>query len=337
MSNNKSNDFKVNSALKNKSGTLSIKFDMHVVPLMYVGYGIIFLVSLFGNSLIIHIIRTNSAMKTAINYLVLNQACADLFFTIMCFLNVIRETSYQGLWFGGNIGNITCKLFLGILYVLTGFSIWLLVTIAIDRLYAITHPLQRSPISRNLKKVILILWTWAIVTSVNIFDKTVVQKIEESYFCKALTTVLRKRWTIFNFLIFAMNGLLPLTLLACLYTRICIKLWTRQVPGDGANQNQQRAATLASAFKVTRMMIALFSLFLVCWLPWIITMTLFLFSPLDYNHWFIFPMWLTFVYSGLNPYVYFSFSSNFRQGLKLLLANICAISFRSQSIELQQN
>ena len=337
MSNNKSNDFKVNSTLKNKSGTLSINFDMYVGPLMYVGYGIIFLVSLFGNSLIIHIIRTNSAMKTAINYLVLNQACADLFITIMCFLNIIRETSYQGLWFGGNIGNITCKLFLGILYVLTGFSIWLLVTIAIDRLYAITHPLQRSPISRNLKKVILILWTWAIVTSINIFDKTVVQKIEESYFCKALTTVLRKRWTIFDFLIFAMNGLLPLTLLACLYTRICIKLWTRQVPGDGANQNQQRATTLATAFKVTRMMIAVFSLFLVCWLPWIITMTLFLFSPLDYDHWFIFPMWLTFVYSGLNPYVYFSFSSNFRQGLKLLLANICAIPFRSRNIELQQN
>ena len=60
MSNNKSNDFKVNSTLKNKSGTLSIKFDMYVVPLMYVGYGIIFLVSLFGNSLIIYTHNTNS-------------------------------------------------------------------------------------------------------------------------------------------------------------------------------------------------------------------------------------------------------------------------------------
>ena len=110
----------------------------------------------------------------------------------MCFLNIIRETSYQGLWFGGNIGNITCKLFLRILYVLTGFSIWLLVTIAVDRLYAITRPLQRSPISRNLKKVILILWTGAFVNSINIFDDTVVQKIEESYFCKSLTNTLQK-------------------------------------------------------------------------------------------------------------------------------------------------
>ena len=54
MSNNKSNDFSVNSTLQNKSETLSIKFYMYIVPLMYVGYGIIFLVSLFGNSLIIH-------------------------------------------------------------------------------------------------------------------------------------------------------------------------------------------------------------------------------------------------------------------------------------------
>ena len=143
-------------------------------------------------SLYIHIIRTNSAKKTAINHLVLNQACADLFITIMCLLNIICETSYQGLWFGGNIRNITCKLFLRILYVLTGFSIWLLVTIAVDRLYAITRPLQRSPISRNLKKVILILWTWAFVNSINIFDNTVVQKIEESYFCKSLTNAPQK-------------------------------------------------------------------------------------------------------------------------------------------------
>ena len=59
MSNNKSNDFSVNSTLKNKSETLSIKFYMYIVPLMYVGYGIIFLVSLFGNSLIIYTHNTN--------------------------------------------------------------------------------------------------------------------------------------------------------------------------------------------------------------------------------------------------------------------------------------
>ena len=59
MSNNKSNDFSVNSTLKNKSETLSIKFYMCIVPLMYVGYGIIFLVSLFGNSLIIYAHNTN--------------------------------------------------------------------------------------------------------------------------------------------------------------------------------------------------------------------------------------------------------------------------------------
>ena len=59
MFNNKSNDFSVNSTLKNKSETLSIKFYMYIVPLMYVGYGIIFLVSLFGNSLIIYTHNTN--------------------------------------------------------------------------------------------------------------------------------------------------------------------------------------------------------------------------------------------------------------------------------------
>ena len=190
MTNIINNDPNVNSSLEKQSQATSIKY-MYIVPLMYVGYGIIFLVSLFGNSLIIHIIRTNGAMKTAINYLVLNQACADLSLTVMFFLNVIREHAYQGLWFGGNVGNITCKIFIGILYVVTSFSIWLLVTIAVDRLYAITRPLQRTPTSRNLKIVILILWIWSFVTSTNIFDNMVAREIKEALFCRTLTVILQ--------------------------------------------------------------------------------------------------------------------------------------------------
>ena len=51
-------------------------------PLVYVGYSTVFLASLFGNSVIIHIIRTDNSMKTTINYLIINQACADLLISL---------------------------------------------------------------------------------------------------------------------------------------------------------------------------------------------------------------------------------------------------------------
>jgi len=47
-------------------------------PLVIVGFSTVFLASLFGNSVIIHIIRTDNSMKTTTNYLIINQACADL-------------------------------------------------------------------------------------------------------------------------------------------------------------------------------------------------------------------------------------------------------------------
>ena len=83
------------SILPSKTPAKQKKIKSYIVALVYLGYGIIFLVSIFGNSAIIHIIRTTSAMKAAINFLVLNQACADLLASIICFVSVIRDISYK--------------------------------------------------------------------------------------------------------------------------------------------------------------------------------------------------------------------------------------------------
>ena len=47
-------------------------------PLVFVGFSTVFLASLFGNSVIIHIITTDNSTRTTTNYLIINQACADL-------------------------------------------------------------------------------------------------------------------------------------------------------------------------------------------------------------------------------------------------------------------
>ena len=72
-------------------------------------YVITFLVSLFGNSVIIHIVRKDNSMKTTTNYLIVNQACADILVTTMELLNDITYY-FEDEWFEGIIGIITCKL-----------------------------------------------------------------------------------------------------------------------------------------------------------------------------------------------------------------------------------
>lgn len=102
---NRSNfNLKVHSILNNTDGT--IEMDFHLIVPSYFGYGTM---SLFGNYLIVYIIRTNTSMKTAINYLVFNQTCADILITSLYLVDTVRAYSYHGLWFGGNMENIICK------------------------------------------------------------------------------------------------------------------------------------------------------------------------------------------------------------------------------------
>ena len=95
MLTNRSN-FNFNSILTSTEET--VETDFHVIILTYFVYGTIFLVSLVGNSFLIHIIRTVPSMKTAINYLILNQACAGLLIPFMHLMDNLRNSSYHGLW-----------------------------------------------------------------------------------------------------------------------------------------------------------------------------------------------------------------------------------------------
>ena len=81
---------------------------------------------------------------------------------------------------------------------------------------------------------------------------------------------------------------LPLVIVSLLYTIVCRKLWSREVPEEGANHNQAQAQVLQIARKVTRMMIVAVVLFLLCWrLPYVFRLALHAFLA-----------WQTILYSG---------------------------------------
>ena len=139
--------------------------DIQCIPgLISAAYVVLFTASIFGNSVIIHIIRKDNSMKTTTNYLILNQACADLYRTLMESLHI---SSYRtgGRWFGGIVGLITCKFFLANLFIPTIFSVWILPTIGVDRFYAV----RSSPLSRHFKKIIPTLWSWSVICSIEVF------------------------------------------------------------------------------------------------------------------------------------------------------------------------
>ena len=257
---------------------------------------------------------------------------------------MLHYTYLDSLWFGGTTGLVTCKLFLGIISVAPYVSVWILVTIAIDRFYAVTRPLRSSPISQHLKKTILLLWVCSFACSINVFVNGSLKKIRQSYYCdlESVVTV----WIAFNITDVALSLFLPLLIIVVLYTFVCLKLWSREVPGEGTNQNERQAEATKTARKVTRMMIVIVALFALCWIPFFITFALQVFGSMQISATLILFMgWLTVCYSSFNPYIYFTFNQKFRFNFKELIGKIlrkisilqlCFLTSQSHSIELPQ-
>ena len=281
-------------------------------------------------------------MKTTTNYLILNQACADLYRTLMESLHIL---SYRigGRWFGGIVGLITCKFFLANLFIPTIFSVWILPTIGVDRFYAVSRPFRSSPLSRHFKKIILILWIWSVVCSMEVCITGSLQKSKQDNFCDAIYFLQQK--TAFYILTVSLNVFLPLVLTAVLYIIVCHKLWSREIPGEGTNQNQRQAEAMKTAKKVTRMMITVVVLYVLCFGPFFVGSSLYHFDYVKVKSDVIFLclFLIAFAYSALNPYIYVTFNQKYRNGFKTLLGNCLSkikfcniVHFRSQSVELQQ-
>ena len=281
-------------------------------------------------------------MKTTTNYLILNQACADLYRTLMESLHI---SSYliRGRWFGGTLGLITCTLLLANLFIPVIFSVWILPTIGVDRFYAVSRPFRSSPLSRHFKKIIIILWSWSVACSIEVFITGSLHKTKQDYFCYAIH-FLQQQIT-FYILTVSLNVFLPLFITAVHYIIVCRKLWSREVPGEGTNQNQRQVEAMKTARKVTRMMITVVVLYVLCFIPFSLGSSLYHFDYVkdESDVIFLSLFLIAFSYNGLNPYVYLTFNQKFRNGFKTLFGNCSGtikfrniLHFRSQSFELQQ-
>ena len=279
-------------------------------------------------------------MKNTTNYLILNQACADIVFTFAELTSfIVRSNSLGSQWFGGLLGLVTCKLFLEILVIPPVFSNWILVAIAVERFCAVTRPLISSPVSQHLKKTILVLWVWAIVSSTNVLVKGEVVKTKHYYYCD-----FSSEWINSHLILAAVNIALPLFVVAALYTIVCHKLWSREVPGEGPNQNEGQAEAINTARKVTRMMITIVVLYVMCWFPFDVLFALNVGGFVEISpNLHIFLIWLTISYSGINPYIYLTFSQKFRNHFRHIFRNFFRrikihnfLHYRSQSVDLEQ-
>ena len=161
--------------------------------------------------------------------------------------------------------------------------------------------------SQRLRKIIFLLWASCLATPSNFLQNANFKKLNDSYYCD-LVDVLQE-WTIVNIVTGVLLAFLPFLIIVVLYAKVCLKLWSCQVPREGSSHNTQQAQALSTARNVTLMMISVVVLYIVCWLPMFVSVILEYVSFLQLNGSLrLFVLWLISTYSGLNPYIYLTFN-----------------------------
>ena len=213
--------------------------------------------------MVIYIIRKDQLLKSTTFLLILNMACGDLVTTTVTSPPLIKFLFVGLAWIPGTFGGLLCKLNLYLVSVTFLGCIFSLVGIQIDRFLAVIRPLRHLPWRRWTKVIIPAIWFAAILLPINMWHEIGGKSSSSSGL--NISVCYEEQVPLSMGITLGICFLLPFTVMLILYPIIIYHLWTRQVPGEPSALQQQRANR--TAWKITKMMIAVVLSFFFCWAP----------------------------------------------------------------------
>ncbi|CAN8012052.1 unnamed protein product [Ixodes pacificus] len=268
-------------------------------------------VSLIGNLAVCFKLLTSRRHRYfKAQVLFLNLALADLLVTLVTMSSQLVWEVMGRLWIAGDL---FCRLF----KVLQTFSLvsstYMLVSVAIDRHFAIVNPLSPSPKPRSLA---MAAWVLSLIPSLpNIFVFRLVTAENNKYYCASLfyihshPPISRQVYMAF---VFSSVFIIPLFLLIALYSTILLEMWRLGGWDQDSLRRNSTGNTLPRArVRTLRMTIVIFVAFLVTNLPYIIQEMVLAFAKhvsMDRNLVAIFGV-ISASNSAVNPYVYLAFNA----------------------------
>ena len=277
-------------------------------------FTVFILSDLVGNILIILTVHRSTSMQTPMNYLITNVAITDIVIAIFAFpRHAINHAFTHPV---GEAGKFLCKFITG------GGFIWvsnttcgvLLMTIASERFLAVVFPLKRNLriTIRKIKYLVPLFWLYGLaVTTPTIW---VQEYYAERDFCVENFPNNTSPTAYVGF-IFTINCIIPILTLSFLYTCIVTTLWRKGKTAVDASQ----AARYKARKKVTRMLLAVTGLHIVCWVPNYVTYLMVHVAPevtpVYGSVWYNITVLLILFNSAANPFCYCVFMKNFRRGV----------------------
>ena len=293
-------------------------------------YSVIFIVALFGNSMALYVVTKKLTTRRVTDLLITNLAIADLILTLTIMpYSVVYMFMEANLWFGGPVGNITCK---GIFYALpvsVAASVTTMMVISFERFCALYFPLKQAAFH---KQKLLTLIIWLISLTLMIPNLLVFQVSGEGgkYYCYQFwpwSNDLQETFfflKIFHVVMFVVLYLVPLLIIAVTSFLIASRLWKFRSPGSVTNGN--RSTVEISRRKVVKLLVVVVVVFALCWFPTYVNHYFIYFQP---NVWPQIPIivrhlffWISHANSAINPFLYFALIRRFRDAFMETISDV---------------
>ncbi|NWU70074.1 GPR19 protein, partial [Pterocles burchelli] len=270
--------------------------------------GALWLVSVFGNSLVCLVIRRSRRTQSTTNYFVVSMACADFLISVASAPFVLLEFTYGG-WM---LGNMMCKLVRYIQYLTPGVQIYVLLSICVDRFYTIVYPLSFKVSRGKAKKMILTSWLFdAVLAAPAFFFHSYNSNDHCSFF-------LPTSWegALYGIIHLLVGFLIPSSLIIFFYQKVIKYIW--RIGTDGRTVRRTTNIVPRAKVKTIKMFLMLNLVFLLSWLPFYIVQ---LWHPQETDYrksslLFLAITCISFSSSASKPALYSVYNANFRRGMK---------------------
>ncbi|XP_047433052.1 probable G-protein coupled receptor 83 [Mugil cephalus] len=303
--------------------------DGSVKALLVATYSLIIVISLFGNTLVCHVVVKNKRAQSATNFFILNLAVADIFITVLNTpFTLVRFVNSTWVF-----GRVMCHISRFVQYCSLHVSTLTLTAIALDRRQVILYPLRPRMSPAQGGVWIAVIWIMASCFSLPhaIYQKLLTfaysKEKERSLCVPDFPEPSDVYWQYIDLLTFILLYMLPLLIISACYTTVARRLWRHNTIGDAttaqhATQRRKRRRTLA-------MLLLVVGVFAVCWFPLNCYVVLLSSQAIHSSNALYFCFhWLAMSSTCYNPFIYCCLNPIFRQELRHLL-NKCRKSRRA--------
>ncbi|XP_075738016.1 LOW QUALITY PROTEIN: cholecystokinin receptor type A [Rhipicephalus microplus] len=201
-------------------------------------YAVIFVFAVVGNVLVLVTLVQNKRMRTVTNVFLVNLAVSDLLLGVLCMPFTLIGSLLRNFVFG----ELMCKFIPYLQAVSVSVSVWTLVSISMERFFAIVRPLQsrRWQTVSHAYRVIAVIWALSLihVAPIAVLSQLIPTRTAGHQKCRELWPSDEAEKG-FNLYLDSVLLVLPLLIMIFVYAIIVRTLHPYEVSRTGQRQHEQ--------------------------------------------------------------------------------------------------